>query len=221
MTALRMWVIKPENNLATMTNVSFILAHGAGAPADSSFMEKLSAAMASEGVTTIRFEFPHMERRRKDGRKRPPDRQPVLLSRFREVVQQVYREQGGQIFIGGKSMGGRMASLLAAEPDLPDALAGCLCFGYPFHPPGKPERWRVEHFGQFRCPVTIVQGTRDPFGKQAEVEHRHALSGWDCGIHWLDGGDHDFKPLARQPETQEMLINNAAKIAAAFIADHY
>jgi predicted alpha/beta-hydrolase family hydrolase len=161
-----------------------------------------------------------MERRKGDGRKRPPDRQPVLLSRFREVIQQVSREQGGRIFIGGKSMGGRMASLLAAEPDLTDTLAGCLCFGYPFHPPGKTERWRVKHFDKFHCPVMIVQGTRDPFGKQEEVRHHEALSGWDCGIHWLEGGDHDFNPLARQPETQEMLIDNAAKAAAAFMVGH-
>jgi predicted alpha/beta-hydrolase family hydrolase len=220
MTAVRMFIIKPENSITVMPDITFILAHGAGAPADSGFMEKLSKAMASEGITTVRFEFPYMEQRREDGRKRPPDRQPVLLSRFREVIQRVSREQGGSIFIGGKSMGGRMASLLAAEPDLKETLAGCLCFGYPFHPPGKAERWRVEHFDQFRCPVLIVQGTRDPFGKEQEVRHRQALSDWGFGIHWLDGGDHDFKPLARQPETQEGLIDTAAKAAAAFMINH-
>jgi len=220
MIAISVFEIKAENKIKGKTNNSFILAHGAGAPADSVFMEHLSGAMASEGVATARFEFRYMERRREDGRKRPPDRQPVLLSRFREVIQQVRREHGGRIFVGGKSMGGRMASLLAAEPDLADTLSGCVCFGYPFHPPGKPERWRVEHFDRFCCPVMIVQGTRDPFGKQEEVRHCQALSGSNCRIHWLEGGNHDFKPLARQPETQELLIQNAAKAAAAFMADH-
>jgi predicted alpha/beta-hydrolase family hydrolase len=180
MIAISVFEIKAENKIKGITNNSFILAHGAGAPADSVFMEHLSGAMASE----------------------------------------VRREHGGRIFVGGKSMGGRMASLLAAEPDLADTLSGCVCFGYPFHPPGKPERWRVEHFDRFCCPVMIVQGTRDPFGKQEEVRHCQALSGSNCRIHWLEGGNHDFKPLARQPETQELLIQNAAKAAAAFMADH-
>ena len=161
-----------------------------------------------------------MTRRRSDGRKRPPDRQPLLLSHFRDVIEQTVMKRNGRIFVGGKSMGGRMASLLAAEPDLAGRVGGCVCFGYPFHPPGKPERWRVEHFGRFFIPVMIIQGSRDPFGKQNEVEHCEAIAGTDCRIHWLEGGDHDFKPLARQAETQDLLIEQAARAAAAFIADH-
>jgi len=208
---------RAENKEKIMSDTTLILAHGAGAPADSEFMERLAAALATEGVHSVRFEFPYMERRRADGRKRPPDRQPALLSQFRAVVRQILEERGGRVFVGGKSMGGRMASYLASEPDMSDSLNGCVCFGYPFHPPSRPERWRVDQFGRFCCPVLIVQGTRDPFGKQDEVSHCQALSGTNVRLHWLEGGNHDFVPLARQPETRDSLTRQAAQAAAAFM----
>lgn len=219
MTVTRVFENEPENKIKSISNITLILAHGAGAPADSEFMKWLSGALAAEGIATVRFEFPYMTRRREDGRKRPPDRQPVLLSYFREVIQQTAVRRGGRVFVGGKSMGGRMASLLAAESDLADILEGCICFGYPFHPPGKTERWRVEHFDSFCTPVMIIQGTRDPFGKREEVERCESVSGAGRQIYWLEGGNHDFKPLARQAETQNQLIEQAAKVAAAFMGD--
>lgn len=228
MAAIKVFERKPSDRKKDKKYNCLILAHGAGAPADSMFMERLSGFLALAGIATVRFEFPYMQRTRDDGRKRPPDRQPVLLEHFREVIRQVAGSlesldslERGQIFIGGKSMGGRMASLLAAEPDLADTVSGCVCFGYPFHPPGKPDRWRVEHFGHFCCPVMIIQGTRDPFGKKSEVEDCKALSGKDCRIHWLEGANHDFKPLAKQPETQDRMIENAANAASEFIAQVY
>lgn len=216
MTAITVFESIPENYHKKKEDIPLILAHGAGAPADSEFMECLAGALMSEGVATFRFEFPYMERRREDGRKRPPDRQAVLLGRFREIIRQIAGE--GRVVIGGKSMGGRVASLLAAEPDMGKFVAGCACFGYPFHPPGKPGQWRVEHFGRFFCPVMIVQGTRDPFGRREEVENRSEVAGSDCTIHWLEGGNHDFRPPARQSETQETLIRSAAVAVSAFIA---
>lgn len=216
MTAIKVFKRQPANRKSHEKNNCLVLAHGAGAPADSAFMDRLSGSLASAGIATVRFEFPYMLRRRDDGRKRPPDRQPVLLAHFREVIRQV--AGNGRIFIGGKSMGGRMASLLAAEPDLAGTLSGCVCFGYPFHPPGKPDHWRVEHFGRFHCPVMIIQGTRDPFGKQEEVEGFEALSDAGCRIHWLEGANHDFRPLARQPETEDQVMVNAARAAASFMA---
>jgi predicted alpha/beta-hydrolase family hydrolase len=210
---------RPENKRRVISDITLILAHGAGAPADSGFMEKLSEALAREGVRTLRFEFPYMEKTRMEGRKRPPDRQPVLLFHFRQVIARVAAERHGRVVIGGKSMGGRMASLLAAEPDLAGHLAGCVCFGYPFHPPGRPEKWRVDHFDRFHCPVLIVQGSRDPFGRQEEVESRQDVAESGCRIYFLEGGEHDFRPLARQPETQSQLIETAARATADFIAD--
>lgn len=197
----------------------FLLAHGAGAPPDSDFMESLVSALGAEGVTTLRFEFPYMAKRRADGRKRPPDRQPVLLEHFRKVIAEIgeHADSSGPLFIGGKSMGGRMASLVAAQAGLAPEVRGVVCFGYPFHPPGKPERWRTEHFSGLQCPVQIIQGTRDPFGRQAEVEES-GLDEWaNVSLAWLEGGDHDFRPLARQPENQDDLVRQAASLAADFM----
>jgi hypothetical protein len=219
MPVIKMFENHPKDKITIIPNITLILAHGAGAPADSVFMTHLGNALAGAGVKTMRFEFPYMERTRIDGRKRPPDRQPALLSHFRQVIRAVSRENGGKIIVGGKSMGGRMASLLAAEPELVSRLGGCVCFGYPFHRPGKPDRWRVEHFGRFHCPVLIIQGARDPFGKRKEVDDCPMVISSVCRIHWLEGGDHDFRPLVRQPETQDQLIESAAKTAAAFLAD--
>jgi len=197
-----------------------VLAHGAGAPADSPFMELLASALSAQGVTTVRFEFPYMEKRRQDGRKRPPDRQPALLAHFREVIAETCAAPDGQrgVFIGGKSLGGRMASLLAAESGISDAVRGAICFGYPFHPPGKPDRWRTDHFPTLQRPIQIVQGTRDPFGKRAEVETRQLDAMSNVALHWLEGGDHDYQPLVRQDETRDDLIGEAAAVAATFMA---
>ncbi|MBW0146564.1 dienelactone hydrolase family protein [Marinobacter sp. CAU 1620] len=194
-----------------------ILAHGAGAPADSAFMNALADELDANGVPNVRFEFPYMQKRREDGRKRPPDRQPRLLECFADVVNQVRRDVGNDclLVVGGKSMGGRMASLFASERADIDGVVG---FGYPFHAPGKPDKWRTGHFGSLRCPMLIVQGTRDPFGRQDEVEARASeLAG--VHLHWSDGGNHDFQPLARQNSSQQALIAEAAQQARAFIRE--
>lgn len=195
-----------------------ILAHGAGAPADSPFMEMLSGALEARGLTCVRFEFPYMQKRREDGRKRPPDRQPALLEFFSGVVDLVREDLGPdcRILVGGKSMGGRMASILASERD---GIDGVLCYGYPFHPPGKPERWRTGHFPRMGCPAMILQGTRDPFGKPHEVaEHETELGA--AAVHWLEGGDHDFRPLARQAQCQQDLVEEAAGKSREFVDRH-
>ncbi|WP_372972681.1 alpha/beta fold hydrolase [Marinobacter sp.] len=194
-----------------------ILAHGAGAGSDSPFMERLAGTLSRAGVNVWRFEFPYMQKRRSDGRKRPPDRQPVLLSHFAAVIEECRSAMGpGQpLVIGGKSMGGRMASLLAASPGTPD-VSGVVCFGYPFHPAGKPDRWRTDHFGDLPCLMAIFQGTRDPFGRPEELEARPDLPG-QVSVHWLEGGNHDLRPLKKQGLGEDALIDKAAGGAAAFI----
>lgn len=196
------------------SEVVLILAHGAGAPADSPFMEALSVALEREGIGTIRFEFPYMQKRRVDGKKRPPDREPVLLEYFSRVVDEVRAELGGsgKVLVGGKSMGGRMASILASRRD---GIDGVACFGYPFHPPGKPDRWRTAHFQELSCPMLVLQGTRDPFGKPAEMAgHEKELDA--IRLHWLEGGNHDFQPLKSQSQTQIELIAEAARETRSF-----
>lgn len=163
-----------------------LLAHGAGAPMDSPFMAAMAEGLAARGWRMVRFEFPYMARQRITGKRSAPDRMPVLQECFRA---QVELERGnGPLVIGGKSMGGRIASVLA------DALAvqGCLCLGYPFHPPGKPEQLRTEHLAALTTPTLILQGERDTFGRLGEVE-AYLLSA-QVQVQWLPAGDHSFKP---------------------------
>jgi hypothetical protein len=197
------------------SEVVLILAHGAGAPADSPFMEELSVALEREGIGTVRFEFPYMQKRRLDGKKRPPDREPVLLEYFSGVIDQIRAELGSKsmILVGGKSMGGRMASILASRRD---GIDGVVCFGYPFYPPGKMDRWRTAHFPDLNCPMLVLQGTRDPFGKPAEMTGREReLDG--INLRWLEGGNHDLQTLKSQAQTQSELISSAARETRIFV----
>jgi len=178
---------------------TLLLAHGAGAPMDSPFMEAIATGLADKYWRVVRFEFPYMARARLTGRRGGPDRLPVLLECFRDQL----NLEGGErpLFLGGKSLGGRVASLLldalsrggsAAEEDLGETVRGGICLGYPFHPPGKPERLRTEHLQTLRTPTLILQGERDPFGRPEEVAG-YALSP-QLQLQWIPHGDHSFKP---------------------------
>ena len=209
-----MELIKTKGYEST-SEVVLILAHGAGAPADSPFMEALAGALSSLGIETVRFEFPYMQKRRLDGKKRPPDREPALLDCFSLVLDQIRAELGSnsRVLIGGKSMGGRMASILASRRG---GIDGVACYGYPFHPPGKPDNWRTAHFPDLSCPMLVLQGTRDPFGKPVEMAGRESeLEA--IQLHWLEGGNHDFQPLKRQPQTQNDLILAASRQTRIFV----
>ena len=196
---------------------TLILAHGAGAPMDSDFMNLLTGHLVTAGIRVVRFEFPYMTARRRDGRKRPPNSQRQLLDHWRECIGQVREVFGGDaLFIGGKSMGGRMASLLAADPAIDDAIKGCLCFGFPFHAPGKPEKWRVDHFAVLQVPLWIAQGDRDPFGRFSDVQSRSAA--WPgVTLQRVMDGDHDFRPTKRSGLRPELVMKETAEAAAAFI----
>ena len=141
------------NDPSTSPIAQLMLAHGAGAPMDSMFMELLAEALAGQGIESVRFEFPYMARRRQEQRKFPPNRAPQLLAHFRDVLAAL-RNDNLPVWIGGKSMGGRMASLLAAEEDCP-SICGVVALGYPFHPPGKPEKTRTDHLPTLTLPMLI------------------------------------------------------------------
>ncbi|MCT0199318.1 alpha/beta hydrolase [Synechococcus sp. CS-1325] len=174
-------------------SASVLLAHGAGAAMDSPFMAAIAGGLAQQGWRVVRFEFPYMARIRETGRRQGPDRMPVLQEAFRQQVRLVQAEQPGRpLFIGGKSMGGRVASLLADELAASDGVRGCLCLGYPFHPPGKPLQLRTEHLADLRTPTLILQGERDTFGRREEVE-TYSLSP-QVQLRWIPSGDHSFKP---------------------------
>jgi predicted alpha/beta-hydrolase family hydrolase len=186
---------------------TIVLAHGAGAPMDSPFLEHFAAGLAARGLRVVRFEFPYMDARR-EGRRPPPDRESVLLDHWRGVLAAL----GGQPpVVGGKSLGGRMASLLADEI----GARGLVCLGYPFHPPGRPQRLRVAHLENLRTPALVVQGTRDALGSRDEVVgYRLPPS---IRVHWIEDGDHSLKPRARSGRSERQNLDEAVEAVARFV----
>ena len=199
------------NAASAPASATLILAHGAGAPMDSGWMNDMAARLAASGVNVLRFEFPYMAQRRVDGGKRPPNPAPKLLECWREVYAVVRRHVAGRLAIGGKSMGGRMASLLADELEV-DAL---VCLGYPFYAVGKPEKPRVEHLAALKTPTLIVQGERDTLGNREAVE-AYTLAP-SIEVFWLVAGDHDLKPLKASGFTHEQHLADAAKKVSEFL----
>jgi predicted alpha/beta-hydrolase family hydrolase len=188
-----------------------ILAHGAGAPMDSPFMQTMAELLAARGVALLRFEFAYMAQRRSGGGKRPPNPQAQLLDAWRAVYQQVRQQVTGPVAIGGKSMGGRMASLLADEL----GADGLICLGYPFYAAGKPEKPRVAHLAELTTRTLIVQGERDALGNRPTVEG-YSLSA-AIELLWLTAADHDLKPLKSSGFTHAQHLARAADAIAALL----
>ena len=161
------------------------LAHGSGAPMDTPFMEAFAEGLAVRNWCVLRFEFAYMAERRSGGKKRPPAPQGKLLDEWRAVVASL---DPSKLVVGGKSLGGRMASLIADECN----VAGLVCLGYPFHPPGRPDKLRTAHLADLSTPTLIVQGTRDPFGTREEIGEFDLSS--HIAFHWAEDGDHGLKP---------------------------
>jgi predicted alpha/beta-hydrolase family hydrolase len=189
---------------------TLILAHGAGAGMDTDFMNAFAEGIADHGFRVVRFEFPNMAERRQTGKRRPPDREPVLRQTWLDVIASV---EAKTLLIGGKSMGGRIASLIADEAK----VAGLICLGYPFHPTGKPDQLRVEHLQTIKTPTQILQGERDPFGSAEEVRG-YELSR-QVRVHWLPDGDHSFKPRSSSGRTQEENWREAIEVMVSFVKD--
>ena len=186
-----------------------LLAHGAGAPMDSPFMNAMAERLGAGGVEVIRFEFEYMAKRREDEKRRGPDRMPKLIDRFKEALDLVGTP--ADTVIGGKSMGGRVGSMIADEV----GAAGLLCLGYPFHPAGKPERLRIAHLETIRTPSLIVQGSRDRLGSEEEVSTYTLSSAIELA--WMEDGDHSFQPRKKSGRTIEQNLEAAAAAALHFI----
>ena len=195
----------PPDSLRTL-----VLAHGAGGAMDTPFLNVVAQGVAASGIRVVRFEFPYMAARR-SGEKRggAPDRQPVLLQSWRDVVTEL--GGGAKVVIGGKSLGGRMATLVADEL----RVHGVVCLGYPFHPPGQPARLRTEHLETLATPALIVQGTRDPFGTRDDVAG-YRLSP-TIEIEWLEDGDHSFKPRKSSGFTERDHLARAIERTKNFV----
>lgn len=168
---------------------------------DTPFMNYFAEQLAMRDVRVARFEFPYMAARRTTDKRPGPDREPKLRETWHAAISAF---TGKRVVIGGKSMGGRIASLIADEvaddSEINVDLCGLVCLGYPFHPIGKPEKLRTAHLAEIKTPTLIVQGTRDPFGKPEEVDG-YTLSK-RIRIHWLEDGDHSFKPRKKSGRTE-------------------
>ncbi|MCA9081071.1 MAG: dienelactone hydrolase family protein [Planctomycetaceae bacterium] len=188
------------------------LAHGAGEGWDSRFLDYFANGLADLGYRVARFEFPYMAERATTGRRRPPDREEVLRACWLEVIQSLPSEH---IVIGGKSMGGRIASLIADESQAESPVGGLVCLGYPFHPSGKPEKLRVEHLAELQTPTLIVQGEIDPFGSRDEVLSYNLSDAIE--LHWVPDGDHSYKTRRGSDRSQDQNFKNALRAIDKFI----
>lgn len=183
----------------------FVFAHGAGAGQRHPFMVAVARGLAGRGIDVVTFNFPYMEQKRK-----VPDKAPVLEAAFREavagVVADVVADVGAdlqvgpdrRLFIGGKSMGGRMATHLAAQGL--EGLRGVVALGYPLHPPGRPDQPRTAHLPSIAVPVLIVQGERDTFGTPSELKPVIETMRAPVTLHVVEGGDHSLAVRGRTPD---------------------
>jgi predicted alpha/beta-hydrolase family hydrolase len=189
---------------------TLVLAHGAGAAMDSPFMNTIAEGVAKNGIRVVRFEFPYMATRRREGTRRAPDRTPVLLDSWRDTIREI--SEPAKIVIGGKSLGGRMASMVADEL----GVRGLVCLGYPFHAPGTAANsTRIAHLEKLRTPCLILQGERDSFGHPEEVA-RYKLSP-KIRVMWMPDGDHSLKPRASSGRTEAQNLADAIAAIGAFI----
>jgi len=191
-----------------------VLAHGSGAPMDTPFMNEVTAFLVSHNLRVVRFEFAFMAGRRTTGKKPPPPKAEKLITEFLQVLKEI---AAPAVFIGGKSLGGRVASMMAQQCFDEGKIAGLVCLGYPFHPPGKPEKLRTAHFADYTCPSLICQGENDPFGKRVEIEQYDLPASFQ--FHWAPYGDHHLAPPKRSGLTPAGNWATAAEAIAAFMKD--
>jgi predicted alpha/beta-hydrolase family hydrolase len=199
-------------------SLTVVLAHGAGAPMNTPFLNTVARGLALDGFRVARFEFPYMRARRESGdavrglagRRGAPDREPILRNSWKEVVYEL--GGGNRLVIGGKSMGGRIASMVADEV----GARGLVCLGYPFHPPGRPEKLRTAHLETLSTPALIVQGTRDAFGSREDVAGYRLSPA--IRVAWLEDGDHSWKPRASSGRTEAQNMAEALTALREFLA---
>ena len=189
-----------------------VLAHGAGAGQRHPFMVTVARGLAERGIDVVTFDFPYMAQKR-----RVPDKAPVLEASFRETVADARQRVGPdrRLFVGGKSLGGRMATHLAAE-GLAD-LQGVVLLGYPLHPPGKPEQPRVAHLPRITVPVLIVQGDGDAFGTPDEVKPAFASLGARATLHVVERGDHSLRVPRSAAVSQQDVYNGVLDAIAGWV----
>ena len=192
---------------------ALLLAHGAGAAMDSEFMQFVARGLGEAAIRVLRFEFPYMAGRREGGKKRPAPKAETLMDAYRAAIE--HAPGKAPLIIGGKSMGGRVASMVADEAYASGAVNGLVCLGYPFHPPGQPQKLRTDHLTPMTVPALVCQGERDPFGTRDEVT-AYPLPA-SMRIEWLTDGDHDLKPRKASGATFDGNLDIAADAVRDFV----
>tara|TARA_R110002020_G_scaffold135721_2_gene303105 strand:- start:232 stop:1014 length:783 start_codon:yes stop_codon:yes gene_type:complete len=200
-----------------------LFAHGAGAGQQSPFMRQFVTSLVARGVQVLCIDFPYMQQMQETGKRRPPPPIAQTLDQFAQwyaLLDSLFDEP---LWVGGKSMGGRVATLFASkqpasEQPCGSAVPGVVVAGYPFHPTKAPNKLRLDHWPAIACPMLILQGERDPFGTREEV------AGYilppNAQLAWLKDGNHDFKPRRFSGLTQTVLIDEATQVAASFVRAH-
>jgi predicted alpha/beta-hydrolase family hydrolase len=192
-----------------------LLAHGAGADMHAATLTTVADALAGAGVPSLRFNFPY----RAAGR-RAPDRPPVLEAAVREAAAELARRTklpAARLVLGGRSMGGRICAMVAADAGDPIAALGLVLLGYPLHPPGSPEKLRIEHFPRMRSPALFVSGTRDAFATPEELKRYTKKVKGPVSFHWVETGDHGFKPLKSSGATVDSVLAEVSGAVVEFV----
>jgi uncharacterized protein len=199
-------------NRKTQAGMTVVLGHGAGANQLSGFIQLFANGLAQRGMDVVTFNFLYTERGRG-----APDHKTKLESCYRSVIETVRAQKKlktNGLVIGGKSMGGRIASQVAAAvteqgDELAQAISGLVFLGYPLHPPGNPDKLRAEHLKSIRAPMLFVQGTRDSLGTPDEIQPIIKKFRLPARIYSIEGGDHSFKAPKKFGLTQEEIYERA------------
>jgi predicted alpha/beta-hydrolase family hydrolase len=216
-----------DTNSSTIENTvdnpiaQVVFAHGAGADMHHEFMEQVSLLLNKANINVLRFNFPYMDKRIALGKRYPPDRMPKLIDCYKRVIKDLSVSDSNQpllpLFIGGKSMGSRVAATIAADDDIAEVIQGVFCLGYPFHPTKKPEKLRLEPLQNTQKPVLVIQGDRDTLGSETEIE-QYKISSL-CQVTFLPDGDHSFKPRVKSGYTHQQHIETAVNGIIKFIEE--
>jgi predicted alpha/beta-hydrolase family hydrolase len=214
-------ISKLENNVDDPI-AQIIFAHGAGANMQHDFMQQLTDLFNQANINVLRFNFPFMDKRIALGKRCPPDRMPKLIECYKEVVNDfVASTKSGKplpLFIGGKSMGSRVAATLASDEDVFNKIQGVFCLGYPFHPAKNTEKLRLEPLQDTQKKVLIVQGERDALGSELEIKN-YELSNL-CQCVFLNDGDHSLKPRVKSGFTHAQHMRSSVNIIKQFIQEN-
>lgn len=214
-------MISTIDNAVENPIAQIVFAHGAGADMHHEFMEQVCKLLNRANINVLRFNFPYMDKRIELGKRYPPDRMPKLIDCYKRVIKDLSISVDSKatlpLFIGGKSMGSRVAATIAEDNDIAEVIAGVFCLGYPFHPTKKPEKLRLEPLQNTQKPILIVQGERDTLGTQDEIKEYEISS--LCQTVFLPDGDHSLKPRVKSGFTHQQHIETAVSAIVKFIKE--